>query len=112
MTLDEIRAELQRRMAPSVRGRRASDMLNFVPRIQCADGFNFSMQSGRYSYCTPRDDDGPWSAVELGFPSADDVVIRQYAEDADAAPETVYGWVPLDVVAKLIESHDGFAADK
>ena len=34
--------------------------------IRCHDGFQMSIQASRDHYCTPRDDTGPCSAVEVG----------------------------------------------
>ncbi len=81
-----------------------------LPRIVCTDGFDLSVQAGEYLYAMPRDDHGPWSHVEVGFPSErpepwDDW--RRYVEDADFPTRTVYGHVPLELVEALIESHGG-----
>lgn len=44
--------------------------------------------------------------VELGFPSQYDDIIKEYAED-DNYTRTVYGYVPIELVEKLIEKHGG-----
>jgi hypothetical protein len=82
------------------------------PRIACVDGFDVSVQAGSLLYATPRTDEGPWSAVEVGFPSArpepwDEW--SQYAEEPDNPTETVYSYVPLTMVEALIASHGGEA---
>lgn len=46
-----------------------NNMLMPRPVIECADGFTMSVQAGIYLYCEPRDDYGPYSAVEVGYPS-------------------------------------------
>ncbi len=79
-------------------------------RIVCTDGFSMSVQANEGSYCTPRDDIGPWSACEIGFPSEPEQAIVSYAEDADKPTETVYGWVPVDVVDAVIAKHGGIKA--
>jgi len=40
-----------------------------APRVTCADGTTLSVQSGEYLYSTPRNNRGPYSHVEVGFPS-------------------------------------------
>jgi len=41
-----------------------------VAPIVCADGVTLSVQATNSHYCTPRTDYGPYSAVEVGYPSA------------------------------------------
>jgi len=75
--------------------------------VGCKDGFGVSVQAGRTNYCDPRNDKGPYTAVELGFPSASDSLILKYAEDSSRPTETVYGWVPVGVVKALLIKHGG-----
>jgi len=46
--------------------------------------------------------------VEIGFPSERVEKFMKWAEKADTPTETVYGWVPLEVVAEVVEDHGGF----
>jgi hypothetical protein len=103
---EAVEAELQRRLA----GRRRDghgDHLDQVPTIKVANGLSFSMQASAYHYCSPRDSYGPWDAVELGFPSRRVEALRKYAEDPKRLTKTVYGWVPLTVVAEVVEAAGG-----
>ena len=76
-------------------------------RLKCTDGFNISVQANEFTYCTPRKNKAwPYSCVELGFPSMLDELIQDFAEDENTC-ETVFGYVPIDVVNKLIEKHGG-----
>ena len=75
--------------------------------IRCADGFTMSVQASNRSYSTPRDDVGPYTAAEVGFPSSYDFYLQEYAEDPDRPTETVYGWVPAHVIRMCIEGHGG-----
>ena len=83
--------------------------LTQVPTIVCAGGLKMSVQASRYHYCTPRDSVGPWSSVEIGFPSQRVERLMFYAEDGSAPTDTVYGYVPIEVVAEVIAEHGGFA---
>jgi hypothetical protein len=76
-------------------------------RITCADGFSLSVQATHGAYCSPRQNIGPWTAVEVGFPSAKPDLIMDYAEDTERPTETVYGYVPVELVLALIELHGG-----
>lgn len=75
--------------------------------ITCADGFQFSVQASSGHYCTPRDDIGPWTHLEVGYPSEREETLMPFAEDADNPTETVYGWVPAEVIDAIIEKHGG-----
>jgi hypothetical protein len=75
--------------------------------VHCKDGFGVSIQASKTTYCEPRNDLGPYTAVELGFPSASEPLIIGYAEDKDSPTETIYGWVPVGVVKALLIKHGG-----
>jgi hypothetical protein len=83
-----------------------------MPPLVCRDGFSVSVQASASHYCQPRDDEGPYTHVEMGFPSAPSDLLTEYAEDAEDAEDdptcTVYVCVPLSVVEALLESHGGF----
>ena len=79
-----------------------------VPRIKCKDGFSLPVQCSSGSYCKPREDhsDFYWE-VEVGYPSAEPENIMSYAEEPYKPTQTVYGYVPIDLVEELIEIHGG-----
>ena len=89
------------------------------PRIVCADGFSISVQAQKGSYCTPRCDNPgkAYTHVECGFPSStplsDD--LKAYAEafygcgdesECDFT-DTVYGYVPVEIVELELQQHGG-----
>lgn len=79
-----------------------------APYVVCADGTRVSVQASRSHYCIPRDNAGPWSHVEMGFPSKkpNDAVMA-YVEDAENPTGTVYGWVPIETVAAWLDECGG-----
>lgn len=83
---------------------------NYVkrPRAVCKDGFSISIQASCFHCCTPRISGGDidYENVELGFPSEPDELIFNHAEDADHT-NTVYPYVPIDVVEELMKKHGG-----
>lgn len=80
----------------------------FTPTIVCADGTTLSVQASSAHYSTPRANTGPYSAVEVGFPSSIMSRLLKYAEDAGADPtRTVYPFVPIAVVAAAIDRRGG-----
>lgn len=78
-------------------------------RIVCNDGFSVSVQAFSAAYCLPREDKAwPYTHVELGYPSSGDELIEEYCEWLTEDPtDNVYGYVPIDIVNKLIEKHGG-----
>jgi hypothetical protein len=73
------------------------------PHVMCNDGFTISIQADEFMYCLPRENltGGEYTHVELGFPSEKDELIEKYREG------TVYPYVPIELVEKLIEKHGG-----
>lgn len=60
-----------------------------------------SIQASDSHYCR-RNDDGSYASVEIGFPSAFEILLDDYTDDYE-----VYGYVPLDVVDAVIAKHGG-----
>lgn len=79
----------------------------FADRIKCADGLTLSVQASEYHYCIPRLSVGPWSHVEVGYPSERVGELMPYVEDENYPCDTVYGAVPVDVVDAVIAEHGG-----
>ena len=94
--------------------------------ITCRDEFKFSVIAGNGVWCRPRptvmdtpspyevasDFPGPFTHVEVGFPSERPEPWAEwepYAENADVPTATVYAYVPVGMVRALVESHGGEA---
>lgn len=72
-----------------------------------------SVQASQYAYCTPRDDEGPYSKVEVGYPSvAPTGELLSFAEDAETPTQTVYGYVPIAIVKEFLAEHGGIKEGK
>jgi|TARA_B100000085_G_C18503929_1_gene496721 hypothetical protein len=83
-------------------------MRDYNPRIVCADGFSISVQAFDTSYCTPRQDEGPHTHMEGGFPSVEpSQQLAVYAENRDDLCETVYPYVPREVFEREFALHGG-----
>ena len=84
-----------------------------LPHIVCEDGFTMSVQVGYSLYCTPKKVAKRYSAVEIGYPSEPEELIKEYAEfapfDEDTADytDTVYPYVPVKIVDKVLKKHGG-----
>jgi len=80
--------------------------------IICNDGFEISAQGSIGHYCSPRMHTNRYLSLELGYPSQKDNLIIKYAEDKKNLCNTVYGWVPIEIVEELIKKHKGIDIDK
>lgn len=77
--------------------------------ITCADGLEFSAQASELHYCSPRKNLGPYTAIEIGFPTQKVDEFMPYAEDENVPTGTVYGWVPVEIVEQVVMNHGGLA---
>ena len=78
-----------------------------IKRVVCVDGFTMSVQADDFTYCAPRNNEGPYTAVEVGFPSEHEELIIDWAEDDSSPTETVYGYVPSHIVSLVLAKHGG-----
>ena len=80
-------------------------------KIICADGFEMSVQAGEKNYSHPREDGArQYFAVEIGFPSAMESLIIEYAENPEKPTMTVYPWVPSAIVSLICAKHGGIVS--
>jgi len=77
-------------------------------QVVCADGFTMSVQAHYGAYCTPRINGADkYEEVEVGFPSNREELIMTYAEEPDSPTQTVYAYVPVQVVTNVLAKHGG-----
>lgn len=68
--------------------------------VKCADGTTLSVQASHWHYCTPRENKGPYTEVEVWCASAP-VTEFDYSEDGPSA------YVPIEDVVRFIDNHGG-----
>ena len=67
-----------------------------------------SVQANETAYCQPRiNSAAKYTEVEIGFPSARETLLMEWAEDSTKPTETVYAWVPAERVTLVIAKHGG-----
>lgn len=71
--------------------------------VICADGTRLSVQASETHYCTPRNNYGPYTEVEVWCISNDDVVEFEYSKDEPS------GYVDIKAVVTFIDRHGGLA---
>jgi len=86
-------------------------MKDHYKRVQCADGAAVSIQASQYHYATPRNDAGPYTHVEAGFPTVTPPESwMAYCEDRDRPTDTVYGYMPVACVREFVDAHGGMVS--
>jgi hypothetical protein len=76
-----------------------------LPRLTTPTGVTLSVQASSFHYCTPRTDNAVvYTHVEVGFPSAVVPELLSYAETDTEPTNTVYGWVPVELVNTLMNT--------
>ena len=83
------------------------------PPIRCNDGFCMSVQASRDHYSVPRDDQGPYTHVEVAGPSEWEDLLLPYRDKSGPAicgmRPMMYGRVPARVIRQVISKHAGMA---
>lgn len=75
------------------------------PAMICADGFTMSVQGHFGAYSEPRDDFAKhYNSVEIMCPA--EPLLEVHGGHA-CGDEMIYGYVPIETVAKIIEKHGG-----
>lgn len=75
-------------------------------RLYCRDGFRVSIQASAHHACTPRDDTGPYTTVEVGYPSKHEPLLIPFLDEFCA---DIYNHVPAQIIRQLIHAHGGLA---
>ena len=78
------------------------------PPIRCHDGFMMSVQASRDHYCQPREDQGPYSAVEVGYPNRLEELLLPYSDKATTITgmrPTLYVRVPAHIISAVVAKH-------
>ena len=87
-------------------------MVPRMPRLILADGASLSVQASEHSYSSPRDNKGPYTKVEVGFPSeTPPEAWKEFAEEWDKPTNTIYSYIPLTMVMLYIGAHGGIDRD-
>jgi hypothetical protein len=74
-----------------------------APSVQCKDGTTLSVQASTNHYCTPRENFGPYTEVEVWCVRGAGVTEFDYSDDD---PST---YVPIEQVVQFIDNHGGIA---
>jgi hypothetical protein len=84
-----------------------------APRTVCKDGTSLSVQASGTHHCLPRDHDGPYTHVEVGYLQGPDgkerTAPRSWSEygAGDGVSSSVFCYVPVELVERFIKRHGG-----
>ena len=97
------------RMTVFIKTYHSGDVQSVRPRIECNDGFSMSVQASAYHYSDPRENGlfSVYNSVEIGFPSEEEYLILEYAEEPNKPMTTCYGYVPVTLVDEVLVKHGG-----
>jgi hypothetical protein len=88
-----------------------SEHYPLAKRFEITDELSISIQANQGAYCQPRTNLPSYKdyyEFELGFPNfVPPDYIMQYAEDSLYPEDTVYGYVPYDLIQRMINELQG-----
>lgn len=97
----------------NVKESRVGDFQDVRPCIIMEDGERMSVQASRTHYCDPRIDSAAYySSFEIGFPTFIDERLRAYAEKWDDPTDTIYAYVPREIIVEIIDDHGGISKEQ
>ena len=114
-TLEIISEAFAKRKACKTNRLRTSDEPLKIKPFYCNDKMSLSVQASMKHNCFPKNNEGPYASVEVGFPTSPPPESwREYcAGDFDKKPcDTVYRNVPVGLVAAFIDMHGGVRAEE
>ncbi len=81
-------------------------------KLKLANGVELSIQAGKHHYCspsqdTPNGDYNDYDEFEVGFPTEKIDSLMPYAEEPDNPTQTVYSYVPKDLLREIIAAAGG-----
>jgi hypothetical protein len=82
-------------------------MGNKRPRVYFRNGGSISMQASADHNCVPKDNEGPYQSIELGYPQGGIKMPENINDFLEQGSDSIYNFVPASVVVNLIEMNDG-----
>lgn len=93
--------KLQARLDTPVRLLSGYEHKELAEHVVCKDGTTISVQASAFHYCTPRNNFGPYTHVEVWCASV-------WPTEFDYDEEGPSAQVPIELVAQFIDAHGGF----
>ncbi len=84
------------------------------PALELSNGVTLSVQASQMHYSSPRDTNGPYKRVEVGYPSVSPSSDweKYFDGNFDEDPtDSVYAYVPIEMVVDFINENGGIKKD-
>ena len=82
-------------------------MKKMYKRLHFNNGGSVSVQASDTHYCEPRDNKGPYSKVEVGYPTKGTKLPQILMSFQETPDEMVFPYVPANVVEVMVEMNGG-----
>jgi len=82
-------------------------MKKLYGRVHFNNGGSISIQASHTHYCEPRDNEGPYSEVEVAYPTKGTKYPKSLLNYSDTPDEPVFAYVPSHIVADIIVMNGG-----
>lgn len=86
------------------KGKGAYGLPRIRPMLQLGPKLLLSVQASEFHYCLPRNNNGPWTHVEVAVFGGMPKILKPYFE---GMPGGVCGYVPITRINYLIHKHGG-----
>ncbi len=114
--IEEINKSIEEWEYRLLKGWEKPKFKEFNPKIHCNDGTIISVQASSMHWSIPKDDVGPYTHVECGFPTAvPHKEMLKYLDDKENNRfplESVYPYVPIEIVQEFFDLHGGIKKGK
>lgn len=86
----------------------------YMPYIVCKDGFSISLQVSNGNYCNSENGyqqfGYQWKEVEFGFPSEEEELLKEFADDEDVCNSV--GSISIELAEEVLAKHGGIDLDR
>lgn len=81
-----------------------------MPKLYLKDGVSVSVQASTLHYCSPKNNTGPYTHVELGYIEGCEIpaAFMEYGEP----DSSIFAFVPMYLIEFFIAAHGGIDAEK
>lgn len=86
-----------------------SGQLKTIPRLNLVSGVSLSVQASSFHRCLPRSNIGPYTHVEVAWPTEEIDALLPYMQREDGIDPThaIYDYVPVDLILDIIVENGG-----
>jgi len=86
-----------------------------LPQVRCYDGFTMTVQASRDHHCEPKDDQGPYTHVEVRYPNRLEELLLPFCDKVSTVAgvrPTLYVRVPSHIIDAVVSKHAGICSGR